>query len=480
MFWRGVWGYLPANIVAGVAGFGAIFAFTRLLPPEAMGWYALAVTLTNLLHTLVFTWAEAAMARFEPAETSARGRADHRATIYGLLAISWLIFPVAGLGVLLWPAPEGLKVAVAAGLGAVMARTLLQMAQVRMRAAGEVGLAAGLDVVCTAGSLVLGLVFAWAGLQGAAPLAGMALATAACAAWALPRELKLLRGGRFRAERVGGYARYGVPLSLSLMLTLALGAVDRLLLATFMDGAAVGVYHAGYSLSSRTLDVIFIWLGMAGGPAAVAAFEARGLPGLQVAAREQARLMALLTLPATVGLMLVARPLCDVMLGAEFREGATRVMPWIALAALLGGFTTHYLHQGFTIARRTGRLGAAMAIAAVSNVGLNVLLIPRYGLDGAVWATAASYALGAVASWALLRGPAAMPLPWRDLGRCGAACAAMAIVVAALPALGGVAELLLKAGLGALTYALAAYALDAAGARAMGDRLLAQRRQRLA
>jgi hypothetical protein len=84
----------------------------------------------------------------------------------------------------------------------------------------------------------------------------------------------------------------------------ALGAVDRMLLATFMDGATVGVYHAGYSLSSRTLDVVFLWLGMAGAPAAVAAFEAHGKAGLESAAREQARLMALIALPAAVGLAL--------------------------------------------------------------------------------------------------------------------------------------------------------------------------------
>jgi O-antigen/teichoic acid export membrane protein len=64
MFWRGVWGYLPANIVQGIVGFAAIFAFTRLLTPEAMGWYALAVSASSLLHTLCFTWNEAAMARF--------------------------------------------------------------------------------------------------------------------------------------------------------------------------------------------------------------------------------------------------------------------------------------------------------------------------------------------------------------------------------------------------------------------------------
>ena len=34
MFWKGVWGYLPANIVQGLVGFLAIVIFTRLLSPE--------------------------------------------------------------------------------------------------------------------------------------------------------------------------------------------------------------------------------------------------------------------------------------------------------------------------------------------------------------------------------------------------------------------------------------------------------------
>ena len=42
MFWRGVLGYLPVNIVQAVAGFGAIVLFTRLLSPTDYGGYALA------------------------------------------------------------------------------------------------------------------------------------------------------------------------------------------------------------------------------------------------------------------------------------------------------------------------------------------------------------------------------------------------------------------------------------------------------
>ena len=52
MFWRGVWGYLPAQIVQGVVGFLTIFVFTRLLSADDFGHYALAFSVTTLAHTV--------------------------------------------------------------------------------------------------------------------------------------------------------------------------------------------------------------------------------------------------------------------------------------------------------------------------------------------------------------------------------------------------------------------------------------------
>ena len=41
MFWRGVMGYLPANVVQGVVGLLTIVTFTRVLSPHDYGAYAL-------------------------------------------------------------------------------------------------------------------------------------------------------------------------------------------------------------------------------------------------------------------------------------------------------------------------------------------------------------------------------------------------------------------------------------------------------
>ena len=60
MFWRGVVGYLPVNIVQGVTGLLRLVVFTRLLPPAQYGVYALAFSVMSLVYTLTFTWLEAA------------------------------------------------------------------------------------------------------------------------------------------------------------------------------------------------------------------------------------------------------------------------------------------------------------------------------------------------------------------------------------------------------------------------------------
>ena len=481
MFWRGVWGYLPANIVQGVVGFLAIVVFTRLLSPEDFGRYALAFSVVTLVHVAVFTWLEAAMARFWAAQKTPLEIAAHFAGLYrAAFALTALYLPAVALLLWLLPVDPAFRLALAVGLLGAPVRCLSKLAQERFRAAGEVAKAAGLDIFIAIGGLIIGVGFALAGAGGAAPLAGLALAPLAALPFILPGELRQARNGVIDQARLRAYAVYGYPIAASLALAVVLASTDRFLLAAFMDTAAVGAYHAGYSIANRTLDVLFIWLGAAGTPALVMALERGGRERLIAAAREQAQTLILVGLPACVGVALVARPLAEFMIGEHLRDAAALITPWIALSALLSGMTVYYFHQAFTLGRKTGLLLAAMAVPAVANVVLNVVLIPRFGVLGAAWATAASFGLGLIASWAMGRRVMPLPVPWETLVRCGIATAVMAAAVLPLPDIGGFAELMLDASVGAVVYAAAALILNAAGVRDLVRRLIAQRRGALA
>lgn len=477
MYRRGLLGYLPANITSGLVGLLTIVVFTRLMSPEQYGAYALAMSVMILAHTLLFTWAEAAMARFQARAREQGDIADHMATIYRSWLLLALAFPfVAGVAIWIAPISDSLKIAVAAGLLAVVFRSLIKLVQERRRADGEVAAASMLDMAQSAGGFAAGVVYVAIGFGGGGPLMGMAVVAMLCLVFTLRRELTLLQGGRMQGPRLREYAGYGMPVALSLILALVISSTDRFLLAGYLHEEAVGIYHAGYSLANRTLDVMFIWLGMAGGPAMVQALERGGRPALAETAREQSSFMVLLTLPAAVGLALVAAPLAQVMVGEALVEGAARVTPWIAIGAFFSGVTTYYLHQAFTLGQRTKLLFLAMTIPAGLNLVLNLVMIPRFGIDGAMWATAISYSVGAVASWAIGRRAMPLPLPLEAFWKAGAGCAAMAVVVLAIPSVGGILELGLKAGAGAVAYGLVVFALDAAGARTRSHELLASLR----
>jgi O-antigen/teichoic acid export membrane protein len=107
---------------------------------------------------------------------------------------------------------------------------------------------------------------------------------------------------------------------------------------------------------------------------------------------------------------------------------------------------------------------------------LNLILVPRFGVMGAAWATAASFALGLLATMALGRRVLPLPVPWEALVRCGVATAFMAAAVSALPSIGGVFELALDATVGVVVYAAVALTINAAGVRDVALRLIARRR----
>ena len=262
-----------------------------------------------------------------------------------------------------------------------------------------------------------------------------------------------------------------MPISASLILALALATTDRFLIAAYLDTGSVGAYHAAYSLANRTLDVIFLWLGAAGGPALVMALERGGRPQLEEVAREQASTLLLIALPAAAGLALVARPLAQVLVGEDLRDAAAQVT-WIAIGGFFAGITTYYFHQAFTLARRTKLLLLAMAVPAIVNVALNLILVPRFGVVGAAWSTAMSYAMGAFASWTLGKRAGALPIPWDTVGKCGLATALMAIAVFCVPSVGGLLEVAAKASVGLMVYAAAAWVLDAASVRTHASRVL--------
>lgn len=477
MFFRGLLGYLPANILQGVIGFATLTVFTRILSPDDYGRYALAMGVSSLAQTLCFTWIEAAMARFYPAEALKDPTAPRLyGTLYRLFVMACGAFVLlCALALWLWPAESAdaraLKLAIGCGLGAVVFRSLIRMVQEQRRAAGRVGPASIIDMTQTAGGFGLGVWLATLGLGGGSPLLGVALIAALTLPFVAREDWSRALQGRFDARRAKLYAAYGFPVATSLILTLSLYTLDRFLIAHFLSEAQAGAYHAGYSLASRILDVLFIWFGAAGGPAMVHALESGGVSGLKAAARVQISTMALVLFPAAGGLIMVAAPLAELLIGEALRQEALSVTGLISIGALFSGLNTYYFLQAFTLSKKTRLLILAMSVPATANIALNLLLIPLWGLWGAGVATALSFGIGLVGSWLIGLRTLALPVPVYTLGKIALCTLLMMAVLYFLPAWGGIGELILKGVTGLSVYVALALGLNVNGVRDLGQAL---------
>lgn len=406
--------YLLARGIPGIINFGALAVYTRLLAPEEFGRYATVLAGVGLANVVIFQWLRLVLGRFYPA---AEHQDDPKRFLAGILAIFLtLAVAVTGVGVLLalWlPDPAWqrlLALAVPLLLAQAWFELNLRLATARLEPSRYGRLLGSKAVI----ALTVGGVLAWIGFGAAAPLIGLLVAhfiaflLFAFLTWqgVGPRwpEAALLRA----------QLRYGLPLTVTFALGWVVSGSDRLLLAWLIDERTVGVYTAGYDLAFQSLTLFLIIINTAASPLAINALEKQGTNEARLQLAQNGELIIAAALAGAVGLVILGAQLVALLIGEEFRAEALLVLPWVAVAAALAGVKSYYFDFAFHLGRNSRLLVITGAIAAIVNLVLNVMLIPKFGMIGAAWATLTAFGVGAAASaWFGRRAfnmPAMMPL----------------------------------------------------------------------
>ena len=468
---RAVAAYLPVNLATVLVAFGGLAILTRILGPAEYGRYALAMVTMAFVHMSLFTWIEAAVERFQARAEKEDDEATHLRTVYTYSAILGAT-GVALSCIIVWllPLQEPLRNVLVAALMTTGLQLMLNLGFEAHKAAHRIGRYSAVQASHQTLSFLIGILIIMATpIREMGMFIGIGVSALIVGAIDIPFMLRRLRGGRVESARLKRYFAYGAPVGVSLVLAYALNSGDMYLITLFMGEAQAGTYSAGYNLANRGIDVIFVWFSMAMTPVAVTAFEHDGVGRSVEIMRSYGAMLLWITMPAAVGLALVAEPL-GFVLGENVRAGAVRIIPWIAIAGVLNGLTSYYAQRAYMLSGRTGSFAKLLIAPVLLNIGLNIVLIPRFGLTGAVAATIASYAVGLFVVCLAVRKHYPLPIPVTAFAQVGLACTIMAGAVIALPAQVGelpdVLELLVKATVGAGVYLFVCFATDTAGCRA--------------
>ena len=152
--------------------------------------------------------------------------------------------------------------------------------------------------------------------------------------------------------------------------------------------------------------------------------------------------------PLVGGVMVVARPVLSLLFGERF-EDATLTLQ--LLAPSVGMLFLYWSASNLLIAANRTRWYASIhGVSAALNIALNLVLIPRYGINGAAAATLVAEAVNVIPSAVVLRHYGA----WPSIGATLVPVAAAAGMSAVLVLAGSGLSLLAQVLIGAAAYAV--------------------------
>ncbi|SRR5579875_485251 len=192
----------------------------------------------------------------------------------------------------------------------------------------------------------------------------------------------------FRVDIAKGLLSFGLPNVSNFISAWVLQLSDRLLLGRLGSLSQTASYAVAYSLGGIVSVVIL-------SPFSLAWPSAMYKIGRKENAAQIFRLIfrwySIVLLIATYGLSLVSTFTLYIFFPPAYRAAAP-IIPVIALSTMFYG-TYNMFTTGIALKRKTWFAALFTTIAAIVNIGINLILIPLYGSMGAALSTLFAYAL---------------------------------------------------------------------------------------
>lgn len=298
--------------------------------------------------------------------------------------------------------------------------TIVPLTLIRMQ--GRPALFVTISAARFAATLVLSIVLVAGydlGVRGA--LLGNAIPAAGVLLLLLPEYLRA-RGSRPSRDLLGRMLAFGLPFFPVLLSGWLIEASDRYLLEILRSREEVGWYALGYRVAAvMQISVAAFTMGWA--PLRYRIF------GRDDAQEIYARLATYFVLAASLLAVALGVFADDVvaLIAPPGYTPAAGVLPLLALSYAMGGLYL-LMTTGMGVVKKTLPLAGIAGTAAGANIGLNLLLIPTWGIHAAAATTVAANLILIVATWRYSQRVYPIPYDWRRIGRVTALGVAVVIL----------------------------------------------------
>ena len=217
------------------------------------------------------------------------------------------------------------------------------------------------------------------------------------AAWVWRQDIPMRWHDRDWGQVFAG-VRYGVPLMANEIAAILLVTVDRLMLEGLTGSTSmVGIYSVGASLALQVSVMLHAALNISYFQVSIRQFETAGAAAVVRTKRRILDVLVYVVAAAMVGLLAVGRDAFLLLTGPS-KAASVQVFVILCLMFVAGGLVDLCV-SGLQLYKRSLTILLLSSLAALVNVVLNVFLIPKFGVMGAVYATLGSAAAYGIGSW---------------------------------------------------------------------------------
>ena len=364
---------------------GVIIYAARLLGTSGYGVFSYAITLAGFLTLFMDPGINGILIR-----DASKASEEERRKIFGTTFVIKLFLLLIGVVVIIFVAPlfttlSGAKVLLPIVAIILALDTLREFFFSLIRAMEQMEKEAGIFLLTNLGILVFGFLFLYISATAKAfswgYVAGDAIGTVA-AVFVLSDYLKKV-STRFDKRLVLPIFKAAWPFAISGALGLLFTNTDILIISWIRSAAEVGIYSAAI----RIIQTLYLIPGI---------IQFTILPLLsRLAKKDDAKFRTVLertlgivfltSIPLAIGGMLLGAPIMELIFGAPYRAGGPAFD--ILMVTLLFDFPASILINALFAYDSQKTLVVSSALGGVVNVGLDLALIPSFGIAGSAVAT---------------------------------------------------------------------------------------------
>lgn len=211
-----------------------------------------------------------------------------------------------------------------------------------------------------------------------------------------------------RGEQIRELLKIGIPLTPAFFIYWIFTSCDRFMIGHMIGLEAVGLYGVGARLSSISQG---IYMAFAGGWQYFAFSTMKDEDHTQLMSRVF-EVLGVISVASLFLLLPFVSKIFRIMVAEQYRE-ASVVFPYLYISPLLL-MLYQIVGNQFLVIKRAYLSTVILTFGGVSNILLNWLFIPRFGIEGAALATAIGYSLSVIIAFVVVRKMGLIYGSWRQ------------------------------------------------------------------